>query len=106
MARPVMINIPHALGKAEARSRIANGFGRIQGKLTGGLVGLVAFQERWEGDRLHFDGTALGQQITGHLDVNDENVQMQVELPAILSAIADRIVRTSQEAARKLLEKK
>ena len=106
MARPITINIPHSLGKVEARHRIASGFGRIREQLTGGVLGMITFQERWDEDQLHFDGSGLGQKLTGRLDVGEDAVQMHLDLPEILAAIADRIIRASQEAGRKLLEKK
>jgi hypothetical protein len=72
MARPITINIPHSLGKDEARNRIASGFGRLQDQMTGGLAGMVAMQNRWEGNRLHFAGPVLTQRITGRIDIEDK----------------------------------
>ncbi len=106
MPRPVTINIPHALGKDEARRRIAVGFGRVQEQLTGGVGGMVSFLNRWEGDRLHFEGTALGQKITGRVDVGMDSVQMQLDLPSMLAAIADRVIHKLQDEGQKLLAKK
>ena len=98
--------MPHDLGAAEARRRIESGFGAIQQQIAGGLAGLVAFQTRWEGDRLHFQGGSLGQQIVGHLDVFTDAVRMQIELPALLAAIADRIATRLKKETQKLLEKR
>ena len=105
MARPVTVNIPHKLGKEEARKRLVEGFGRMRDQLTGGLGGLVKFQDRWEGDRLHFEGSAIGQRITGRVDVLEDSVQMQIDLPEMLAAIADRIIPRFQQEGQKLLEK-
>jgi hypothetical protein len=106
MARPVTVTIPHALGKDEARRRIEEGFGRMRQQLTSGFGTVVAFQERWEGDRLHFEGGALGQKMTGRLDVRADAVEIQLDLPEILAAIADRIRGALQTEGQKLLEKK
>ena len=106
MARSITINIPHSLGKAEARHRIASGFGRLREQLTGGVLGRIGFQERRDEDRLHFEGSGLGQKLTGRLDVGEDAVQMHLDLPELLAAMAARIIRVSQEAGRKLLEKK
>jgi hypothetical protein len=94
------------LGKEEARRRIAEGFGRMQQQMTGGLGAMVAMQERWEGDRLHFEGGALGQKITGRLDIFAESVQVQLDLPEILAALAERITGKLRTEGQKLLEKK
>lgn len=106
MARPVTVNIPHALGKDEARRRIEEGFGRMRQQMTGGIGGMLAFTDRWEGDRLHFEGGGLGQKLTGRLDVLADSVQIQLDLPEILAAIADRIRGKLQSEGQKLLEKK
>lgn len=58
------------------------------------------------GRRLHFEGTALGQKITGRVDVGNDSVQMQLDLPEFLVAIADRIIHKLQDEGRKLLERK
>ena len=106
MARPVTVNIPHQLGKDEARRRIAEGFANVERQLAGNLAGVVSFQERWEGDKMHFEGGAFGQKIKGGLEVLGDAVRLEVELPALLAAIADRIAGTLKRETQKLLEKK
>jgi putative polyhydroxyalkanoate system protein len=106
VARPVTVNIPHKLGKNEARQRIEEGFGRLRQQMTGGIVGMVTFRERWEGDRLHFEGSGLGQKMTGRLDVLPDSVRVELDLPEILAAMADLITGRVQKEGQKLLEKK
>jgi putative polyhydroxyalkanoate system protein len=106
VARPVTVNIPHKLGKQEARRRIEEGFGRLRQQMTSGIAGMVAFQERWEGDRLHFEGSGLGQKMTGRLDVLPDSVRVELDLPEILAAMADLITGRLQKEGQKLLEKK
>ena len=109
MARPVTVEIPHSLGKDEARRRIEIGFGQMRQQVTGGMGAMgamLSFQDRWEGDRLHFEGGGLGQKLSGRLDVGPDAVQIQIDLPDILAALADRIRGTIQTEGQKLLEKK
>src|SRR4051812_23237805 len=110
MARPVSVSIPHSLGKVEARKRIETGFGQLRNQMSGGLSGalgsMVKFQETWEGDRLSFVGTGLGQKISGRLDVRENAVDIQLDLPEILAALADRITGKLKTEGQKLLEKK
>jgi len=106
MARPVSVNIPHSLGKDEARRRIEEGFGRMRQQMVGGMGAMLAFQERWEGDRLHFEGGGLGQKVSGRLDVLPDSVRVEIDLPEILAAIADKIAGRVQSEGQKLLEKK
>jgi len=110
MARPVTVSIPHTLGKAEARKRIEQGFGHLRQQLAsgvGGMVGkMVTFKEQWAGDQLQFEGSGLGQRMTGRLDVRENAVDIQIDLPDMLAAIADRITATLKTEGQKLLEKK
>jgi hypothetical protein len=106
MGRPVTASIPHSLGKDEARRRISDGFANIERQMSGGLLGTISFENRWEGDRLHFKGGGLGQAITGRLDVLADKVQIEIDLPEILAAIADRIKGALTKETQKLLEKK
>jgi hypothetical protein len=106
VARPISVNIPHHLGKEEARRRIDEGFGRMRQQMTGGLTAMVSFQERWDGDRLNFEGGVLGQKITGRLDVLADSVHLELDLPEILAALAERITGRLKTEGQKLLEKK
>lgn len=105
MSRPVTVNVPHQLGRDEARRRIEQGFGQIQSQLTGGM-GMIACHQRWEGDRLQFEANALGQKMTGRLDVLADSMRIEVDLPEILAALADRITGKLTETGRKLLEQR
>jgi hypothetical protein len=106
MARPVTVHIPHALGQAEARRRIDEGFGLIQKQLSGGMLSLVSFDRRWEADRMHFEGGGLGQKITGRFDIHAESVQIQIDLPDLLASLAEKIADTLKTETQKLLGKK
>lgn len=103
MATPIFVTIPHSLGQAEARRRLTDGFAQMRQQMTGGLITLVSMQERWEGDRLHFQGGALGQTIRGRLDVLPESVQIQIDLPEILATIASSIATRLKGATQLLL---
>jgi putative polyhydroxyalkanoate system protein len=106
MSRPIEVSLPHSLGKDEARRRIEQGFGKLRAQMTGGLGGLVSFQEQWSGDQLEFEGGALGQKMTGRLTILPDAVRIQMDLPELLAAIAEKIRGTLQREGQKLLEKK
>ena len=97
MTPPVTVTLPHQLGRAEARRRIENGFGKIAHALPGG-VGRSS--ERWEGDRLVFSIAAMGQTISGFIDVQETAVTMEIHLPGVLGLLAhglkDRLRKTGQ----------
>lgn len=104
--RSVTVSIPHQLGKAEARRRIDDGFGRLRDQLAGGLAGVASFDQRWEGDRLVFEGTSLAQKVAGRLDVLEDEVRIELDLPSMLAAIAQRLGASIRTEGQRLLEKK
>ena len=81
MARPLAVNLPHSLGKEEARRRVERGFGQLQQQLGGGLAAMLQFTNRWEGDRLIFEGGGLGQKINGRIDVLADSLQWRSSCP-------------------------
>jgi hypothetical protein len=68
------------------------------------LGAMLACHERWEGDRLHFEAGTLGQKMTGRLDILEDSVRIEVDLPAILATLAERIVDKLKHEGQKLLK--
>ena len=103
MATPISISIPHQLGRAEARRRIETGFAKIAGQLP---VGASACNERWDGDRMTFKVSGLGQTVSGVVNVLDAAVTMELELPGVLGMIASGLKGRLQKAGQLLLTRK
>jgi len=103
MASPIVITIPHQLGRAEARRRIETGFAKILNLLPGSGG---APSERWDGDRLIFSVAAVGQTVRGVIEVLDATVIMEIELPGFLHVIASGLKDRLQKAGQLLLTKK
>jgi hypothetical protein len=102
MTTPITVSIPHQLGRAEARRRIQDGFGNISRQFPGSSA---LCSQRWDGDRLSFSVGALGQSISGTIDVLDDSVAMRIELPGVLGLIANRLKARLRNAAQLLLTK-
>jgi len=100
---PIVISIPHQLGRAEARRRIEHGFGKIVRLLPGSRG---APSERWEGDRLVFSVGALGQSVSGVIHVLDAAVTMEIELPGLIGLVAGGLKQRLQKMGQLLLTKK
>jgi hypothetical protein len=103
MATPIIISVPHQLGRAEARRRIEAGFARIINLLPGRIG---ARSERWDGDRLIFSVTAMGQTVSGVIHVLDAAVTMEIELPGVLRLLASGLKERLQKVGQLLLTKK
>lgn len=104
MATPITVTIPHNLDPAEARRRIGEGFAGLEGQIAG--VPVANLSQSWEGDRLSFAASALGQRITGRVDVGAREVRIEVDLPAFLAGVADKIAGRLRKRGMLLLEKK
>jgi Putative polyhydroxyalkanoic acid system protein (PHA_gran_rgn) len=103
MASPIFISIPHQLGRAEARCRIEGGFAKIINLLPGSTG---APTQRWDGDRLIFSVAALGQTVSGVIQVLDATVTMELELPPVLRVLASGVKERLQKIGQLLLTKK
>jgi hypothetical protein len=101
MSTPVTVDIPHQLGREAARARIAGGVGRLGDWIPGGVADL---KSGWTGDRMTLELTALGQAISGHVDVEDSIVRLEIQLPGMLGLFADTIREKLSKDGPKLLK--
>jgi hypothetical protein len=85
MAAPLIVSIPHSLGREEATRRLKTGLTRA----AASVPVLAVDEERWEDHRMIFRVRALGQVASGHLDVADDHVRLEVTLPWLLQRFAE-----------------
>ncbi len=103
MPEPLVVTIPHRLGKDEAARRIRDGIGRAKGE----FAHLIRIDnDAWEGDRLTFAASALGQHAHGTIDVYDSGVRLTVTLPWLLARFAHAVQRVVGQRGMVMLEKK
>jgi hypothetical protein len=101
MAAPLVVSIPHGLGRAEALQRFKSG---LEAMPQAGL--LTVAQQEWSDNRMSFQVRALGQSVPGTLEVNDDNVRLEVTLPAFLQKLWEPLKSALIGRAKLLLEKK
>ena len=85
MSAPLVVSIPHRLGREEATRRLKAGLARA----ASSVPVLKVDEERWEQDRMIFRIRALGQAASGHLDVAEDHVRLEVTLPWLLQRFAE-----------------
>jgi len=103
VSQPLIVQIPHRLGREEATRRIKSGFTTARSNYSS----LLTFhEESWSGDRLAFKVSALGQTASGLLDVADDHVRLEVHLPWLLAKIAEKFTPLIRKETTLLLEKK
>ncbi|MCA1397868.1 polyhydroxyalkanoic acid system family protein [Bradyrhizobium sp. BRP56] len=93
MSAPLIVSIPHSLGRDEAMRRLKTGLSRA----TANLPVISVDEERWDDNRMSFRVRALGQVAAGHVDVEDAHVRVEVTLPWLLQRFAE----VAQVAIRK-----
>lgn len=95
------IPIPHKLGREEARRRLHDRSGEMAGLFPGGMAEVsIAWPHE---NRMAMAVTAMGKTVNGHVDVEDEAVVFEIELPAALSFVEGMVRSTVEAKARKLL---
>ena len=100
MTQPIEVDLPHSLGKDEARRRIANNVHKLQEHIPGG----AQVQSGWTGDQLNLDVAAMGQSVAATIDVMDTKVRLKVLLPPMLGMFSGMIQAALQKKGSVLLE--
>jgi hypothetical protein len=102
MSAPLVVSIPHRLGREEACRRLKTGLTRA----AASMPVLKVDEERWDGDRMVFRVRALGQAAAGHVDVEDDHVRVEVTLPWLLQRFAEVAQATIKNRGKLLLTKR
>lgn len=101
MSAPLVVSIPHRLGREEAVRRLKTGLGRA----AASIPVMQVEEERWSGDSMNFRIRALGQVATGQVDVADDHVKVEVVLPWLLQRFAEMAQATIKKRGQLLLTK-
>jgi len=101
MSAPLVVSIPHRLGREEAVRRLKTGLGRA----AASIPVMQVEEERWSGDSMNFRIRALGQIASGQVDVADDHVKVQVVLPWLLQRFAEMAQATIRKRGQLLLTK-
>ena len=87
MQQPIQVDLPHQLGREEARRRIANNVHT----LTDHIPGAAEASSSWAGDELTLNIAAMGQSIEAKIAVEDAVVHCRILLPPLLGKFAGPI---------------
>ncbi len=102
MTKPLVVSIPHSLGREEAMRRLKTGLSRA----ATSVPVLSVDEERWEDNRMIFRVRAMGQAAAGHVDVAEDHVQVEVVLPWLLQRFAEAAQAAIRSRGTLLLTKK
>ena len=99
MSQPIEVDLPHNLGKDEARRRIANNIHKLQEHIPGG--GHV--ESGWSGDQLNMKVQAMGEAVTAVIDVEETKVHLKMVLPGMLGMFSGMIQAALQKKGSDIL---
>jgi len=102
MPAPLVVSIPHSLGRDEAMRRLKTGLSRA----ASSVPVLHVDEVLWDDDRMVFCVRALGQAAAGHVDVEDDHVKVEVVLPWLLQRFAEVAQTAIRNRGNLLLTKK
>jgi hypothetical protein len=102
MSQPLVVSIPHRLGRQEAKRRLDSGISRLRPELAG-LISTLDYS--WDQDRLNFSTTAMWQTITGAIEVLDDAVRIEIQLPWMMRLLADTVAKQVRGRGIAMLEK-
>ncbi|GGD65307.1 hypothetical protein GRI62_11405 [Erythrobacter arachoides] len=95
------VAIPHNLGREEVRRRMRDNSHKIGDQIPGGIADV---ETSWPSeDRMNLAITAMGQAITGHIDIEDSQVVFHVLLPPALGFIKPIVESALRDQGQKML---
>lgn len=103
MSDPLVVSIPHRLGREEAVRRIKSGVADARAHFAHLLT---ISDEPWDDNRLRFSASALGQVASGTIEVLDDHVVLSVQLPWLLARFAQAAGKLISREGTLMLEKK
>ncbi|MEM6827072.1 MAG: polyhydroxyalkanoic acid system family protein [Pseudomonadota bacterium] len=95
------VRLPHNLEPAEVRRRLEERKGEIVSYFPEGMASL---ESRWMGeDHMDFVVAIAGQRIKGSVDIAEDHVVIDVNLPLILSFLNSKIESSVRKEGTRLL---
>ncbi|PZO70074.1 MAG: hypothetical protein DI636_06210 [Pelagerythrobacter marensis] len=97
------VPIPHNLDKDTVRERMRTRSHKIADNIPGGMADV---QTSWPTeDRMAMVINAMGQVVRGHVDIEDNQVVFQVDLPPALSFVEPMLRGAIEQQGQKLITK-
>jgi hypothetical protein len=96
-----IINVPHTLGREEARRRLRTRVGELPSHIPGGLANV---RSSWPGENtMALEVAAMGQQVSCMLDVQDRSIRVSLVLPPMLSFLSGAIAAAVRDRGNEFL---
>ena len=97
------VSLPHSLGKEEVRRRMHEHGHEIADYFP---AGMASVDTNWPNeDRMDLLVNAMGQRIEGGIDITEDNVVIEMDLPAMLGFLRGTLEGAVRKHGGRLLEK-
>jgi len=97
----MQVPIPHNLGRDEARRRLRENSHKMADSFPGGMAQV---ETSWPSeDRMAMSIHAMGQAVVGHIDIEERQVTLTVDLPPALGFIEPIIAGAIKQSGQKML---
>ncbi|WP_420146006.1 polyhydroxyalkanoic acid system family protein [Sphingobium sp.] len=101
MATPIIIDIPHSLGRDEAKRRMTNGVAKLASHIPGGAATVT---HDWPSqDQMSLTVATMGVEVPCTVDAEDARLRVTMLLPAMLSLMSGPIKAIVQQQGERLL---
>jgi hypothetical protein len=100
MPKAISVSLPHDLSEEEVKRRLINGIADARTKYPDYLK---SARETWNGNTMEFTASAIGQTVTGRVQIEPKVVHVHVDLPLLLAMLAGRIVPRIEAEGKRLL---
>jgi hypothetical protein len=95
------VAIPHNLGRDEVRNRLRSRSHTLADGIPGGMAQV---HTAWPSeDRMTLDIAAMGQALNGHIDIEDSQVVLHMELPPALGFLKPIVEGAIRQQGQQLL---
>ena len=97
----MQVAIPHQLGRDEVRRRLKSRSHELAGVIPGGMAEVAT---DWPSeDRMNLSVQAMGQIVSGHIDIRDNEIEVVLTLPAALGFIQPMVESAVRQQGHLLL---
>jgi len=97
----MQVSIPHQLGRDEVRRRLQTRSHTLGSAIPGGMADVAT---SWPSeDRMNLSVQAMGQAVTGHIDIRDDAIDVVLMLPPALGFIQPMVEGAIRQQGHLLL---
>jgi hypothetical protein len=100
MAKTITLVVPHSLGAERAKQAVSEQMDRLKAAFNDRIASAEVV---WAGYHADVRVAALGQTINAKIDVFDDSLRLEVDLPWLLASLSPKVETFLQKAGQESL---